>query len=64
MEINVGSTDRLMRVGAGAVLIGLALVGVIGPWGYVGVVPLITGLFRFCPAYRLFGFSTCSAARR
>jgi hypothetical protein len=64
MEINVGSADRALRVGAGAVLIGLAVMGVIGTWGYVGVVPLLTGLFRFCPAYRVFGLTTCPSTRR
>ena len=64
MEVNVGSLDRAIRVAVGAALIGLALSGVIGPWGYVGVVPLATGLLRFCPAYRLFRLSSCSSARR
>ena len=64
IESNVGSTDRVIRIGAGAALVGLALAGIIGPWGYIGVVALATGLFRFCPAYRVFGISTCSSARR
>ncbi len=64
MEINVGSADRALRVGLGTGLIGLALMGIIGPWGFVGVIPLVTGLFRFCPAYRLFGLSTRSSVRR
>lgn len=61
---NVGSADRVIRIAAGAALIGLALAGIIGPWGYIGVVALATGLFRFCPAYRLFGISTCSSVHR
>lgn len=64
IESNIGSADRALRIGAGAALIGLALAGLIGPWGYVGVVVLATGLFRFCPAYRLFGLSTFSPVRR
>jgi hypothetical protein len=63
MQNNVGSADRALRIAAGAALIGLALAGIIGPWGYIGVVALATGLFRFCPAYRLFGVSTCSTRR-
>ena len=59
MQANVGSIDRVLRVMAGLALIGLAAAGVIGMWGYVGVVPLATGLFRFCPAYLPFGVSTC-----
>jgi len=40
-------------------LIGLTLTGHIGVWGWIGVVPLATGIFRFCPAYTLLGASTC-----
>jgi hypothetical protein len=59
MKANVGGIDRILRIAAGALLIVLAALGVIGPWGYIGVVPLLTGLFRFCPAYGLFGVNTC-----
>ena len=64
MDINVGAWDRALRIGAGAVLIGLAATGVVGAWGYIGVLPLVTGLFRYCPAYGLLGFSTCAAKKR
>lgn len=57
---NVGSVDRVIRVVAGVVLIGASLLGYIGLWGWIGVVPLATGLFRFCPAYLPFGLSTCA----
>jgi hypothetical protein len=60
MEVNVGLVDRVVRITAGAVLVGLAATSVIGPWGYIGMLPLITGAIRFCPAYRLFGFRTNS----
>lgn len=60
MKANVGSLDRVVRVVAGGALIACAFAGLIGPWGYIGIVPLLTGLFRFCPAYGLFGFSSCS----
>ncbi|WP_269533458.1 DUF2892 domain-containing protein [Chitinimonas sp. BJYL2] len=59
MKVNVGNVDRALRVGAGLVLIGLAASGAVGPWGYLGVVPLLTGSFRFCPAYPLLGINTC-----
>jgi ABC-type branched-subunit amino acid transport system permease subunit len=59
MNANVGSIDRMLRIVAGAALIALAATGVIGLWGYIGIVPLGTGLFRFCPAYTMFGFNTC-----
>jgi hypothetical protein len=60
MKANVGTIDRALRIVAGLVLIGLTLMGNIGAWGWIGVVPLATGLFRFCPAYLPFGLSTCS----
>lgn len=55
---NVGSLDRVLRIVVGVVLIGLAATDNIGAWGYIGVVPLLTGLFRFCPAYSIIGCKT------
>lgn len=58
MKTNVGGFDKWARVVIGAVLIGWALTG--GPWwAWIGVVPLVTGLFGFCPLYRLLGVNTC-----
>ena len=59
MSINVGSWDRVLRVVVGLVLIGLAATGTVGLWGCIGVVPVATGLFGFCPAYTLLGIKTC-----
>ena len=59
MKINVGSADRVLRVVAGLVLIILAATGTVGWWGWLGAIPLFTGLFRFCPAYGLLGINTC-----
>jgi O-antigen ligase len=59
---NVGGLDRMLRIAAGLVLIALALTGTVGVWGWIGVVPLATGLFRFCPAYTLLGVRTCKVA--
>jgi uncharacterized membrane protein YfcA len=59
MKVNEGTIDRTLRVIAGLVLIGLAVSGTIGVWGWIGVVPLLTGLFGFCPAYAIFGMNTC-----
>jgi len=59
MKANVGGIDRILRIVAGVVLIGLAATGTVGMWGWIGVVPLVTGLFRFCPFYPLLGMSTC-----
>jgi len=60
MKANVGTIDRALRIVVGIALIGLALMGTIGLWGWIGVVVLATGLFRVCPAYLPFGLSTCS----
>lgn len=57
---NVGTVDRGIRIVLGAALILATLLGYIGAWGWIGVVPLATGLFRVCPAYLPFGLSTCS----
>ena len=59
MKLNVVVIDRILRIVVGIVLIGLAATGTVGWWGWLGVVPLATGLFRFCPMYRLLGMSTC-----
>ncbi|EGJ09456.1 YgaP family membrane protein [Rubrivivax benzoatilyticus] len=63
MKSNVGGIDRILRIVLGLALIGMTLAGVIGVWGWVGVVPLLTGAVGFCPLYPLFGFSTCPVKR-
>lgn len=59
MKANVGGIDRILRIVAGLALIGLTLADVIGVWGWIGIVPLVTGLFKFCPFYPLLGMNTC-----
>ena len=59
MIANVGTVDRALRIVAGLALISAALMGWVGVWGWIGLVPLATGVFRFCPAYMPFGLSTC-----
>ncbi|MCE7506065.1 DUF2892 domain-containing protein [Polynucleobacter sp. IMCC30063] len=63
MQCNVGNTDRYLRMVVGAVLILLALLGVIGVWGWIGIVPLATGFFRYCPAYTLLGIGGNKTAK-
>jgi hypothetical protein len=63
MKANIGTIDRVVRILAGLVLIGLAFSGTIGVWGYVGVVLLLTGIVRVCPAYSILGVNTCSASK-
>jgi hypothetical protein len=59
MQANVGSVDRIIRIVAGLALIAATLLGWIGVWGWLGLVLVGTGVFRFCPAYLPFGFRTC-----
>ena len=59
MQNTVGHTDKLLRIGAAVILLGLGATGVIGWWGLLGLVPLATGLLNWCPAYRLLGINTC-----
>lgn len=59
MKMNEGTIDRAMRVIAGLVLITLAATGTVGVWGWIGIMPLLTGTMGICPAYSIFGLSTC-----
>ncbi len=59
MTLNEGNVDRTLRMGAGIVLLALAAGHVIGAWGWLGVVPLATGMVGWCPLYRVLGVSTC-----
>jgi hypothetical protein len=65
VNTNVGMADRIVRIVVGMVLLSLFffLEGNARYWGLVGLVPLATGVFRFCPAYALFGVNTCSTGR-
>ena len=59
MKANVGTIDRVLRIEVGLVLMALAATGTVGWWGWLGAIPLATGLCRFCPAYTLLGVNTC-----
>lgn len=63
MKANVGTLDQAVRIALGVLLIILAAAGVVGAWGYIGVVLVATGVFRFCPAYRLLGIQTCPSPK-
>jgi len=58
-KTNVGGIDRIARILAGLVLLALTLTGTIGLWGWIGLVPLATGLLSTCPLYGILGFNTC-----
>ena len=59
MKANVGGFDRALRIMVGLVMVIMAIGDAIGPWGYLGLIVLATGLFRFCGAYTFLGINTC-----
>ena len=61
---NVGGIDKSLRIVAGLVLISLVFIGPKTLWGLIGVVPLFTGIFGFCPAYTLLGIKTCPTTKQ
>lgn len=61
---NVGGIDRVLRILIGLVLIALVFVGPQTAWGWIGIVPLATGLLGWCPPYSLFGFNTCKVPKK
>ena len=60
---NEGLVDRLIRIAVGLFVLSLAFLGPQTPWGYLGLIPLVTGIVGFCPLYRLVGINTCPAGR-
>jgi hypothetical protein len=62
MTTNVGGLDRIIRITVGFALIVATLAGVIGVWGWIGILPILGGLVGWCPAYSLFGINTCKKA--
>jgi sulfite exporter TauE/SafE len=60
MKSNVGNLDRILRIIAGIVIIGLGLLYQ-SWWGVVGIIPLATGFIRWCPAYSIFHISSCGS---
>ena len=61
---NVGIIDSSLRIAIGIVLLALVFVGPQTPWGWVGLIPLVTGLARSCPLYSLIGLNTCPMRSR
>ncbi len=64
IPMNEHPLDRIVRVVVGIVLLSIAFAGPKTPWGYFGLIPLVTGLVGSCPIYTLFGLSTCPFERR
>lgn len=61
MKCNVGTVDKVIRIILGLALISLVFVGPQTPWGWIGLIPLVTGLVGFCPLYALLGLNTCQS---
>jgi hypothetical protein len=59
MKQNVGNVERLIRIVVGLVVVSLVFIGPQSPWGWLGLVPLATGLIGWCPPYSLLGINTC-----
>jgi O-antigen ligase len=59
MTKNIGGIERIVRIVAGLILIALAATGTVGLWGWLGLVPMATGLMGWCPPYSLLGINTC-----
>lgn len=64
MKKNEGKLDRSLRVVVGLILITLAATNTVGIWAYIGVVPVLTGAFGFCPIYSLLGINTCALSKQ
>lgn len=63
MKTNEGTLDRALRAVAGVGLLGATATGLIGPWGWIGVVPLLTAGIGWCPLYTVLGINTCGLKR-
>ncbi|MEZ5961539.1 MAG: DUF2892 domain-containing protein [Hyphomonadaceae bacterium] len=63
MQANEGAVDRVIRVVIGLAIVSLVFIGPKTPWAWFGLVPLLTGLVGFCPAYALFGLNTCGVRK-
>jgi hypothetical protein len=59
MKCNVGCMDRTLRISVGLALVSLAASSVVGTWGWIGIIPLATGLLKFCPLYPILGINFC-----
>jgi hypothetical protein len=63
MKKNTGGIERIIRMAAGLGILSLAFIGPQTTWGYLGLIPLATGLIGWCPPYQLLGISTCKSCK-
>jgi hypothetical protein len=61
MKTNIGNIERGIRIVVGLILVGLAATNTVGWWGWLGLVPLATGLVGWCPPYAMLGINTCAS---
>jgi hypothetical protein len=59
MKNNVGTIDKVLRIIIGLALISLVFVGPQTPWGWIGIIPLVTALLGWCPLYTIVGINSC-----
>lgn len=59
MKKNIGTLDATIRIILGIIILSLIFVGPKSLWGLIGLVPLLTGIFRYCPLYPIVGINTC-----
>ena len=59
MAKNVGGIDKILRIVVGLILISLVFIGPQTPWGWIGLIAVVTGLINWCPLYSLLGLNTC-----
>ncbi len=59
MSANIGGIERILRIVVGLIVISLVFIGPQSPWGWLGVIPLATGLIGWCPPYAMLGINTC-----
>ncbi|MCB0391457.1 MAG: DUF2892 domain-containing protein [Bdellovibrionales bacterium] len=64
MQKNAGKIDRVLRVILGLAVLASAFIGPQTVWGYVGIIPLVTGLIGFCPLYKVIGINTCPLEKK
>ena len=63
-QVNENPIERGVRILVGLGLLGIAFFGPKTPWGFIGILPLLTGAIGVCPLYSLLGISTCGAGSR
>lgn len=64
MQKNLGGLDKIARVSLGVILLSLTAAGIIGVWGWLGLVPLLTGMVGICPLYNLLGINSCPVSKK